>query len=137
MHDVSDEEVDENFREKLQLHHIIALENDEFMFWRKLEYFLFTNDADAKKIMPIDIRKLNYRANDDINFDRYNINRPIIHVHGHKDPLASDNPRKANLPPLPKSTKRSRFNSVDDSKEASVSLTVEQQQLTKTHQSSR
>ena len=109
MHDVSDEEVEEYFRQKLQLPSFVSLENDEFLFWTKLGYVLYTNDADDTKVMPVDSRGLHYRArpNDDIDFDKYNINRPIVHVHGHKDPYAHDNPRKESLPPVPK-TKKSK-----------------------------
>jgi Leucine-rich repeat (LRR) protein len=54
MHDVSDEEVEEYFRQKLQLPQFVSLENDEFLFWTKLGYFLYTNDKDQyEKVMPI------------------------------------------------------------------------------------
>ncbi|RNA42266.1 leucine-rich repeat and immunoglobulin-like domain 2 [Brachionus plicatilis] len=43
MHDVCDEEVDEYFTDKLQIPRFVSLENDEFLFWEKLAYFLYTN----------------------------------------------------------------------------------------------
>jgi hypothetical protein len=41
LHDVLDEEVEEYLRSELQSPNIIALENDEFLFWTKLEYLLY------------------------------------------------------------------------------------------------
>ena len=54
MHDVCDEEVEEYFRQKLQMPMFVSLENDEFLFWKKLEYFLFANEPDAEKITPVE-----------------------------------------------------------------------------------
>lgn len=45
MHDICDEEVDEYFTDKLQIAQFVSLENDEFFFWDKLAYFLFTNSS--------------------------------------------------------------------------------------------
>jgi Leucine-rich repeat (LRR) protein len=93
MHDICDEEVEEYFRQKIQLPAFVSLENDELLFWNKLRYVLYTNDV-IKSVMPLNTAK-NYKArpNDDIDFDKYDINRPIIHLHGRRDPLATDKPK--------------------------------------------
>ena len=52
MNDVSDEEVDDYVRAKLQLPRFISLENDEFYFWHKLNYFLHTNKESDPVIVP-------------------------------------------------------------------------------------
>jgi len=93
MHDICDEEVEEYFRQKIQLPNFVSLENDEFLFWTKLRYVLYTNNV-IKSVMPLNNAK-NYKArpNDDIDFDKYDINRPIIHLHGRRDPVATDKPK--------------------------------------------
>ncbi|CAF0972474.1 unnamed protein product [Brachionus calyciflorus] len=96
MHDICDEEVDEYFTEKLQIPRFISLENDEWLFWKKLSYFLYTNNTFGT-IQPINPEpRVDYRArpNDDIYFDPHDIKRPIIHIPGAKDPYAHDNTRK-------------------------------------------
>lgn len=45
MHDICDEEVDEYFTDKLQISQFVSLEHDEFFFWDKLAYFLYTNNT--------------------------------------------------------------------------------------------
>ncbi|CAF0785744.1 unnamed protein product [Brachionus calyciflorus] len=52
MHDICDEEVDEYFTEKLQIPRFISLENDEWLFWKKLSYFLYTNKRDSRRVIP-------------------------------------------------------------------------------------
>lgn len=52
MNDVSDEEVDDYVRHKLQIPRFISLENDEFYFWHKLNYFLHTNKESDPVIVP-------------------------------------------------------------------------------------
>jgi hypothetical protein len=123
LHDVCDEEVEEYFRQKLQLPTFVSLENDELLFWKKLGYHLYTNDVDPEDVMPVEEKEkekpvkaepayystkyYNAKPNDDIDFDRYNINRPIIHLHGKEDPMARDKAKVSYLPPLskPKSLK--------------------------------
>lgn len=53
MHDVSDDAVEEYFRGKLQLPYFVSLENDEFLFWHKLAYHLYTNNASKQAVMPV------------------------------------------------------------------------------------
>lgn len=48
MHDICDEEVEEYFNDKLQIPTFVSLENDEFLFWNKLAYFLYTNNNTNK-----------------------------------------------------------------------------------------
>ena len=56
LHDVSDEEVDEHIRDKLQLPQFISLEAGEFFFWKKLEYFLHVNKSnDGGAVSPVDL----------------------------------------------------------------------------------
>jgi hypothetical protein len=103
MHDVSDEAVEEYFRTKLQLPYFISLENDEFLFWKKLGYHLYTNDLSKEVVVPVPKTEIVVQPSHDIDFDRYNINRPIIHLHGKTDPFANDNPKKSlkmNFKPL-------------------------------------
>ena len=101
MHDVCDEEVEEYFRQQLQIPRIVALENDEFMFWHKVYYYLFTNNH-VKSVMPsyapdpVEIKakeaRLAIKPNDGIEFNTYNIHRPIVHVDGRSDPYERDLP---------------------------------------------
>lgn len=95
MHDVSDDTVEEYFRGKLQLPYFVSLENDEFLFWKKLGYHLHTNDVSHQVVVPLPKTQIVVQPNDNIEFDRYNINRPIIHLHGRSDPFASDKPRQS------------------------------------------
>jgi hypothetical protein len=53
LHDICDEEVEEYFRQKLQLPAFVSLENDELLFWKKLGYHLYTNDADPETVTPV------------------------------------------------------------------------------------
>ena len=93
MHDVCDEEVEDYFRKQLQVDRVIALEDDEFMFWKKLYYHLHTNDEFVRvlpdyKPNPIDITKdHSIRSNDDISFDKYSIRRPMIDMDSKHDKL--------------------------------------------------
>ena len=41
--DVSDEEVDDYIRSRLQIPTFVSMETDEILFWKKLEYFLYLN----------------------------------------------------------------------------------------------
>lgn len=50
--DVSDEEVDDYIRARLQIPTFVSMETDEILFWKKLEYFLYLNRE--TDIMPID-----------------------------------------------------------------------------------
>jgi hypothetical protein len=108
LHDVCDEEVEEYFRNSLQIPRHVSLEYDEFLFWRKLAYHLFTNDS-VKSVLPLNtyaptVREFDPRPDDDINFKKHNINRPIIHLHGVRDPFAKNNPVVLNYPPITKSS---------------------------------
>jgi hypothetical protein len=89
LHDICDEEVEDYFRRQLQIPRFVALENDEFMFWPKLHYHLYTNDS-YKSVMPTAANK--YRDNDSIDFDRHSISRPIIHLDGCRDPYSVNMP---------------------------------------------
>jgi hypothetical protein len=89
LHDICDEEVEDYFRSQLQIPRFVALEDDEFMFWHKLYYHLYTNDS-YKTVMPAVSNK--YRENDAIDFDKCSISRPIIHLDGCRDPYAVNNP---------------------------------------------
>lgn len=96
LHDVCDEEVDEYFVDKLQIPQFVSLEDDEFMFWTKLGYHLYTNDSEDR-VLPVVSSSKYYaddddRPNDDIDFDRYNINRPIIHLPRQVDPESRNKP---------------------------------------------
>lgn len=94
LHDVCDEEVDEYFVEKLQIPRFVSLEDDEFLFWTKLAYHLYTNDSD-ERVMPVSAKyyvPLECRPNDNLDFDAYIINRPIIHLPSHKDPESRNKP---------------------------------------------
>lgn len=104
MHDVCDEEVEEYFTEKLQIPRFVSLEDDEFLFWMKLGYHLYTNDSD-QRIMPVKkyIAEEPYKPNDDLEFDPFNIHRPIIHLPAHPDP------ESRNRPPIQKSKKHKRL----------------------------
>ena len=97
MHDVNDETVEEYFRGKLQMPYFVSLECDEFLFWKKLGYHLYTNDMSRQVVAPVVVEKTQIivQPSDDVNFDRYNINRPIIHLHGKNDPFANDKPKQA------------------------------------------
>ena len=53
LHDVCDEEVEDYFRKQLQIPRLTALEQDEFMFWHKLYYYLYTFDKTKKSVMPV------------------------------------------------------------------------------------
>lgn len=79
MHDICDEEVDEYFTDNLQISSFISMENEEFFFWKKLSYFLYTN-KNIRSVQPI--KSIDYiaRPNDEINFEPHSINRPIIHM---------------------------------------------------------
>ena len=79
MHDICDEEVDEYFTDKLQIPSFISIENDEYFFWKKLAYFLYTN-RNIRSVQPITSIDYVPRPNDDINFESHNIKRPIIHM---------------------------------------------------------
>jgi hypothetical protein len=99
LHDICDEEVEDYFRSQLQIPRFVALEDDEFMFWQKLHYHLFTNDQ-VKAVMPTyapSPRDHKARPDDDIEFESYYIKRPIIHLDGCRDPRAVDNPPNARL----------------------------------------
>jgi len=80
MNDVCDEEVDDYIRHQLQLPRFVSLENDEFYFWGKLNYFLHTNNiGDAEKILPINFTN-EVKANENIDFEHYHIKAPIVHL---------------------------------------------------------
>lgn len=49
LQDVMDEEVDEYFTEKFKVPKFVSLENDEYFFWEKLAYFLYTNNYIQKR----------------------------------------------------------------------------------------
>jgi hypothetical protein len=103
MHDVSDDAVEEYFRKNLQLPYFISLENDEFLFWKKLGYHLYTNDLNKQVVVPVEKTQIVVQPSHEIEFDRYNINRPIIHLHGKTDPFANDKPKqnlKMNFKPV-------------------------------------
>lgn len=93
LHDVSDEEVEEYFREKAQISHFVALEDDEFMFWPKLYYYLYMNEKKnlKKRILPY-TKNYKPRPDDEIEFQKYNINRPIVHLDGKADPFSVNKP---------------------------------------------
>lgn len=99
LHDVCDEEVDEYFVDKLQIPRFVSLEVDEFMFWTKLGYHLYTNDSDDR-VVPVQTKYYvrdtpdysSSRPNDDLDFDAYLINRPIIHLPAHRDPESRNKP---------------------------------------------
>jgi hypothetical protein len=82
MSDVCDEEVDDYVRTQLQLPRFISLENDEFCFWTKLNYFLHTNNVgDVEKVLPINFANETNRANvENIDFEHYHIKAPIVHL---------------------------------------------------------
>ncbi|RNA41497.1 leucine-rich repeat and fibronectin type-III domain-containing 5-like [Brachionus plicatilis] len=84
MHDICDEEVDEYFTDKLQIPNFVSIENDEFLFWKKLGYFLYTNQSTSAVHPAVSIGYL-ARPNDDINFDPLDIKGPIVN-----DPNISD-----------------------------------------------
>lgn len=50
MHDVLSEQIAEYFTNELRFTKLTVLENDEFMFWAKLAYFLFTNQPNEVKV---------------------------------------------------------------------------------------
>lgn len=50
MHDVLTEQIAEYFTNELRFTKLTVLENDEFMFWAKLAYFLFTNQPNEVKV---------------------------------------------------------------------------------------
>lgn len=79
MHDICDEEVDEYFTENFEIPNFISLENDEFFFWKKLGYILFTNNK-KKSIQPTISIEYTPKPNDDINFDSSKTTIPIIHM---------------------------------------------------------
>ncbi len=89
LHDICDEEVEEYFRSKLQVPYLVALENDEFLFWQKLHYHLMLLDRKKEKVMP---RYLADRPNDELEFKKYSISRPIVHLDGVRDPFERDLP---------------------------------------------
>jgi len=82
MNDISDEEVDDYVRHLLQLPRFISLENDEFYFWPKLDYFLHVkNSEDTEKVMPINYpSKPDVIQNQNLEFTHYHIKAPIVHV---------------------------------------------------------
>jgi hypothetical protein len=102
LHDVSDEEVDEYVRQKLQVPRVVSLENDEILFWKKLSYILHTRRlkkdkssdlnylSDRQQIITPVNNNIRSKANDDLIFSLHNISRPIIHFKGKKDPYAVD-----------------------------------------------
>jgi hypothetical protein len=53
MHNVSDDDVEEYFRKSVQLPYFVALENDEFLFWKKLAYHLHMNSPGKDTVMPV------------------------------------------------------------------------------------
>ncbi len=89
LHDICDEEVEEYFRNQLQIPYIVSLENDEFLFWQKLHYHLLLLDK-KKKVMPAYVAP--DRPNDELEFKKYKINRPIVHLDGIRDPFERDLP---------------------------------------------
>lgn len=104
LHDVSDEEVDEYVRNRFQLPRFVSLETDEFLFWKKLGYFLRVN-RDTDGIAPIDLNtkeiELNTRdiiakPNDLLNFRHYRIpEAPIVHVPSTNNNYATTSIRRA------------------------------------------
>ena len=82
MNDVSDEEVDDYVRHTLQLPRFVSLENDEFYFWPKLDYFLHVkNCEDSEKVMPLNLpSQTDVAQNQNLEFTHYHIQAPIVHV---------------------------------------------------------
>lgn len=66
LHDVSDEEVDDHIRSKLQIPRFISLETDEFLFWKKLEYFLHMNKDNDQLVTPVNMLISESSAEDSI-----------------------------------------------------------------------
>lgn len=56
LYDVCDEEVEQYFRQQIQIPNLVTLEDDEMMFWMKLHYHLYSNDS-KRVVMP-----MNYSA---------------------------------------------------------------------------
>lgn len=69
LHDVSDEEVDDHIRSKLQLPRFISLETDEFLFWKKLEYFLYMNKDTDQIVTPVNMPISESSAEDSITIE--------------------------------------------------------------------
>lgn len=106
LEDVSDEEVEEYVRERLQIPSITSLETEEFLFWYKLEYFLH-NNRDTGEIYPVLASpepkeiELNTRdpighlqPNDLLNFRHYDIpDAPIVHMPSDRPPAYNVNGR--------------------------------------------
>jgi hypothetical protein len=90
LHDVCDEEVDDYLRNSLQIPNVISLENDEFLFWLKLTYYLHSNRCN-EEIMPLDMSPRDLIEPTRPDIDNMNIYRkPIVHLLGYRDPLASE-----------------------------------------------
>jgi hypothetical protein len=83
--DIADEEVDDYIRDNLQIPKFISLENGEFYFWSKLNYFLHVNRVEKKQNNKDDIilttrDLIPTRKNDLLNFQPYKIKAPIVHM---------------------------------------------------------
>ncbi len=114
--DVSDEEVEEYVRDRLQIPSITSLECDELFFWYKLEYFLHLNRENEQiyptittpepKEIEVNTRDAtsHIQPNDLLNFRRYEIpDAPIVYMPSDRVPSynlnqnAKHNTKKSNL----------------------------------------
>jgi hypothetical protein len=86
MHDVCDEEVEEYFTEKLQIPRFVALESDEFLFWQKLGYFLYTNGSTAPCARPNKIKDI---SRDAIVSRNEKFSSQLFSKHATPDPYSS------------------------------------------------
>jgi hypothetical protein len=89
LHDVVDEEVNEYLRSSLQIERVISLENDEFLFWTKLNYYLWMNKC-PRNVAPINYEECDDKIDQDVERNQ-NINRPIVHLLGYDDPIVDNN----------------------------------------------
>lgn len=96
------------------------------MFWQKLYYHLYMNDKE-KSVMPMTYaespREIDAQPNDNIDFEKHIIKRPIIHLDGCRDPFAVDHPKIK--PPIPL-TDRSDSYFVDRTKPYGGNLLVDE-----------
>lgn len=76
--DVCDEEVDDYVRHKIQIPRFISLEDDEYCFWNKLNYYLHSNKDQDPVIVPV------------------NITEPVITVTSDESPRSEISPEMTN-----------------------------------------
>lgn len=80
LHDVSDEEVEQYFRESVQIPQFVAIEDDEILFWRKLHYHLYLNNKPKRSIYIAPESPLDY-------------DRPVLQLDGVRDDKENSNVR--------------------------------------------